>query len=134
MTELATGKTFELTVTKQYDMQILADTITTAIEGGIGYWSLCTEYKWQDREPHEVLAKVEIEPELKDEEDEDEYLIDCSVVQRGLKRLLDGSVQIDHTIMGYIHQSLGDNDAGMIDAIAADCIVQAGLFNEVRYG
>jgi hypothetical protein len=133
MSELVTGEKFELTVTQQYDMQILSDTIITAIEGGIGYWSVCTEYVW-DCEPHEVHAKVQIEDELRDEKDEDEYLIDCSVIKRGLEKLLSGNVQVGSQIMGYIMQSLGDGDAGMIDAIAADCIVQAGLFSEVRYG
>lgn len=134
MTELVTGEKFELTVTQQYDMEILSDTIITAIEGGIGYWSVCTEYKWQDKKPHEVFAKVEIEEELRDDDDQDEYLIDCQVIKRGLEKILSGGVPLSSQILGWIHQSLNEGDAGMIDATVADCIVQAGLFGEVRYG
>jgi hypothetical protein len=36
--------------------------------------------------------------------------------------------------MDYIHQSLDDKSAYMIDNDAADIIVQAGLFGKVLFG
>jgi hypothetical protein len=38
--------------------QFLADVICTAIEGGIGYWSVTYAYKWQDLPPAEVWAAI----------------------------------------------------------------------------
>jgi hypothetical protein len=47
---------------------------------------------------------------------------------------LSGSVKIDNQIHGYVALAVAENDAGFIDSVAADCIVQAGLFDELVYG
>jgi len=43
------------TETKTDREQFLDDMITTAVEGGIGYWSLTTHYSWSDDGPTEAF-------------------------------------------------------------------------------
>lgn len=60
--------------------------------------------------------------------------VDAKVIETGIQRILDGTVKVADVIQGYIMRGVLDEDAGDIDATAADCIVQSGLFNEVVYG
>lgn len=127
-------KTFEITYTKTFDLEILSDTINTAVEGGINYWADIISYKHTEGIEH-TTATIRIKDELRDDEhDKDHYVVDVEVIKTGLVRLLTGEVSVSSWIMSYLHQSLDDNSAYMIDADAADCIVQAGLLGEVRFG
>ena len=40
--------------------QTYSDIIVTAVEGGIGYWSQCRNYRWQDDNGEEIPATVEV--------------------------------------------------------------------------
>ncbi|MFD4858373.1 hypothetical protein [Streptomyces atratus] len=122
--------TFELTVTPSD--KILQDIFHTALEGGIGYWSTCSEYKWENLAPSEVYAVVH------DSEDEDkEYRITIETIRQGLRKIVsdevkynlgeDGAVQ--QLAIGILTEEDYDYDAG-----DADNIVQAGLFGELVYG
>lgn len=121
--------------------EFLADIITTAIEGGIGYWSQCSQYQWVDddgrirvvvgeRRPNEG-ARATIEDI---EDDQREYHVTPSVIQNGLRAIVDGKVQVNDRIRQSIAEGDAESDAGQMDADDADVIVQAGLFGEVRYG
>lgn len=123
--------------------EFLADIITGAIEGGIGYWSQCSQYQWVDT-MHERKLRVSVGQPLLDEgtratiedieDDGREYHITPSVIQNGLRKIVNGEVGLNSTLRGYILYADKENDAGEIDADCADAIVQAGLFGEVRYG
>lgn len=133
MTEENTSKevTFSMTVTPTD--QTLADIVITAIEGGVNYWATCAEYRWENLPPSEVFAVIEdIEDETK------QYRVTVDTVREGLRRLVSGECKIhlpetDEPIRAMTRGILLDPDYDY-DAGDADNIVQAGLFNEVRYG
>lgn len=109
--------------------QFLQDVFVTALEGGIGYWSEASHYHLSTPERADFYAVVD------DTEDEDKtYVIDADVIVRGINRILLGVVRIRSDLFDAVRLGNRDNDGGEIDADGADCIVQAGLFEEVRYG
>lgn len=131
-TKIAKTFSFDVTIRKELTAEAVSDVIITAVEGGIGYWSTCSEYKWQDRAYEDIFAVIH------DEEDGGkEYTISVATIYQGLKSLLDGTCKIhadDEQIRKMAQDFVLSGDAGEIDAGDADNIVQAGLFNEVRYG
>lgn len=132
--------------------QFLADIITAAIEGGTGYWAVTLRYKWQDVPPAEVHAVIMPEeegdewavnfrqtagrkPNTQDALDAKmAHRIDIDTIASGISKIVANKVTVNGTIKGVIVAADLDNDAGMIDADAADCIVQAALFNTLVYG
>ena len=105
---------------------------TTALEGGIGYWAVCDEYRWQylyedyDNDivkplnPDQVLVVLSDteETDFKDEE------LTPAKIRAGTKLLIEK--------FPHLYQIL-DNEFH-VDADGADAIVQLGLFGEVVYG
>ena len=105
--------------------QILNDVFVTAMYGGIGYWSVAAD--WSE-EVDDFFAYIE------DTEDDDaRYTIDADVIARGINRILDGTVGIRSDLLDQV-KSTRSYDECDVDADAADCIVQVGLFGEIRYG
>ena len=122
--------TFE--VSHEVDNQLLADTIiTAAVEGGIGYWSDTITCKWTEGPEHTTATVLEIGD---GDENPPAHVITLDTIVKGIRRILSGSVKIDNQIHGYVALAVAENDAGFIDSVAADCIVQAGLFDELVYG
>ena len=123
----------------------------TALEGGIGYWSRAYTYHTGGRNEGggfdddlqgfsaDILDCVEhpdVGPfEIDIDEDEDARLvtIDRAVVVRGLEAIASGRVKLARRIHEAVAADLA-GDGGAIDAEAADCVIQAGLFGEVVYG
>jgi hypothetical protein len=124
--------------------QFLADVITTAVEGGVGYWSQCSQYQWTDPSMESGRLRVVVGEGRPDEgtratiedmeDDNREHHITPSVIQNGIGKIKSGKVGVNKQIRTWIAEGDAENDAGMIDADCADVIVQAGLFGEVRYG
>lgn len=113
--------------------EMLGDIITTAVEGGIGYWSACVVYKWTEGPEHThakiVPATEEFdldEPVLFDAEHPAE--INPEVVRVGMERILNGEAGVNKTITAAVAASVAEQWGGHIDSEVADCIVQAGLF------
>lgn len=107
---------------------------TTALEGGIGYWSTCSRYHWSigDAAHTEALDFIAV---VHDSEDEDEttYVIDRSVIASGIRKALKrGGWNAYHTA-ALAALALGNFDEADYDADTADLIVQMGLFGEYRY-
>lgn len=106
---------------------------TTALEGGIGYWAIADEYKWQylyedwendivhTLEPDQVLVVLSDteETDFKDEE------LTPAKIRAGVKLLIEK--------YPHLYQIL-DGDEFHVDANGADAVVQLGLFGEVVYG
>ena len=118
---------------------------TTALEGGIVYWSQCSRYHWMIGPPaHDVERPSEEDwrgfyaeiVEVGDGDDEEPHRIDRSVVSRGLR------LAAMEPWRNKIRWSSGEKPPLVVtddtdwdfDAGDADMIVQLGLFGEVVYG
>jgi hypothetical protein len=106
---------------------------TTALEGGIGYWAIADEYKWQylyedwendivhPLEPDQVLVVLS---DTEDDDFKDEQLTPAKI-RAGVKLLIEK--------YPHMYQIINDNEFH-VDADGADAVVQLGLFGEVVYG
>ncbi len=112
--------------------QMLSDIVVTAVEGGIEYWAVVSDYEWQD----DMNASATVREVL--DWDAGEYgepmKIDPDVMARGLRRVLNGAVHPESYTYRYASEGDRHPDDHDIDAWVADDIVQAALFGEVRYG
>jgi hypothetical protein len=106
---------------------------TTALEGGIGYWAIADEYKWQylyedwendivhPLEPDQVLVVLS---DTEDDDFKDEQLTPAKI-RAGVKLLIEK--------YPHMYQIIDDNEFH-VDADGADAVVQLGLFGEIVYG
>lgn len=118
----------KLHVEVELDDEFLKDVLITALEGGIGYWSACSEYK-----PDAGYAVIH---ELNDDEtayDGPPVVVNIETILLGIKRILERPM-VGKPHHEWISNGVRNNDAGDIDSECADLIVQAALFDEVRYG
>jgi hypothetical protein len=118
--------------------EFLSDILTTAVEGGISYWSAVHQYQYEldgeirvhvgEREGDEPRATVFEINDAGDDFNGTRHEITLDVILRG--------VRIASQIDGYdvVREATSELDAGMIDANLADDIVQLGLFGLVVYG
>lgn len=131
-------------------MTFLSDVVTTAVEGGIGYWSQVEDYRWYspdldggtaehpDGQPN---AYVTIHEVGDDPDDPDNVVKTIGVddIARAIKFIKKNA---DRPGPEWMHKSiianilLADrlNDAGELDAGDCDCIVQVAMFEKVIYG
>ncbi len=109
---------------------LCASVMCTALEGGIGYWCCAGDIKRTDAKDWDYVSFVAY-----DAEDNDELhgRVDYTTIALGIERLLSGAVKVRADIRASILADVKENE-GNIDSDAADCIVQAGLFNEIVYG
>lgn len=61
------------------------------------------------------------------------YTIDVDTIRRGIERLLSGKFKVSTIITDDIRENLNNCEISAIDADAVDCVIQAGLFNELIY-
>jgi hypothetical protein len=129
--------------------EFLGDIITAAVEGGTGYWAQVSQYQYVDRwsEPEGRIAvcvgtrqaggaRATLH-EMNDEETgykAEGLLLNADAVARGLGKIKRGEVQINDSLRALIMRADADNDAGDIDADAADVITQVALLGEIVYG
>lgn len=67
--------------------------------------------------------------------DENVYTINATNITEAIQKFLDENQHMaNNTITGYIRRAVQENDPGMIDADAADCIVQVAAFGSLLYG
>lgn len=102
------------------------DILTTAVEGGIGYWSIITSAKRL-----EDLTWVEVTLESPDE-DFDPIVVKATQLEKAARELAKTPMRND--LMDSLKAALGYRDPGYIDATLADCIVQQAAFGELVYG
>lgn len=123
-----TLKTFTASI--QVDAQTIADQITTAIEGGSGYWltafkptaetkALAKEQPWYAC-PHVWSGNFEVECQIDGEE---KKTFKPENIQAGLEYL---ATRYPNRIAEIV------NEGG--DAETADVFIQACLFKEIVYG
>lgn len=118
--------------------QLMLDLFTTALEGGIGYWSQCGKYKHLDAEmmndPSLYFAIIREMGDDDESEASPEWIINHSVMRAGYHKATAGwrdklNWSADKPPIVVDEDTDWDYDAG-----DADMIVQLGLFGEVRYG
>lgn len=110
--------------------QLVSNIFETALHDSIDYW--CEEIG---------VASVKVNGETRiqslsvREEDEDlTIIVTASMVVEAIQKLLEGEVKVNNEIKSSIYKAVTENDAGYIDATAADVIVQVAAFNEIVYG
>lgn len=125
-----------------------AGVFTTALEGGIGYWSVCEEYRWmrpdltaeerRDGSVDEIQDTVGFRAVVIAEGEEEEFLIDRKVIAHGVGKawemVKDGTIANEYHSRAIRDLKFGKWDELDYDADTADLIVQAGLFDEIVYG
>lgn len=117
--------------------QLLHDTFTTAIEGGINHWARTHTY-------HRTIDELGVTDDLAgfyavvaDDEDDNpatEHRIDRGTIWRGLQLI---AYTDDKVALRYVAKARTAIDRPAdadIDADDADVIVQAGLFGKVVFG
>ena len=108
----------------------LCNVLTTAVEGGINYWAELWDYTWkQDDQKNMTTARVSVKPHRGIW-----HSVTPDVIQVGIDKIKAGTIELNKDILKAIIVADVTNDAGEIDSTAADCIVQAALFDEIFYG
>lgn len=110
--------------------EFLWDIFVTACEGGINYWASFELYHHSHGgiPDHEgFIARIVDTEEVK------RYEIQQATIENGLRIVLSGKANLRSDLKSSIALASMETDAGYIDAEAADCIVQAGLFGHILY-
>lgn len=104
--------------------------MSTALEGGIGYWCWANDIQRMGNQNNWVY--VGFTAASPDQDFPDQY-ISWETIRNGIVAILNGTVAIRKDLRAQV-TTVFDPDNIDIDADAADCIVQAGLFSDVVYG
>jgi len=106
--------------------------VTTALEGGIGYWAVAHTYKPSDM--GDGYAIIQQFDEETGKQFGNQFRLDCAAVEEGIRRILYGDVKIGKHTVSAVAWANANNDAGDIDADYADTITQATMLGEIVYG
>lgn len=134
------GQTKSFTLCSTPRERMLNEVFTTAMEGGIGYWSAARTYRWSDGEPDYNMIN-EFRADIEDCTGEDAFdpvTIDADVIRKGIRLAWDwakdnGDVD-NYQVIALRCLRYGKYDDVDYDATTADLIVQFGLFGEVVFG
>lgn len=122
--------------------EMLLDIFTTALEGGIGYWSVCHTYRWQKDDKPDLMGFHAIVDDIERDTGATGIRIDRDTIIAGLDLLVSKDWS-PHNEPAHIERAGRMLIAGIspegyelldFDAEDADVIVQLGLFGEVVYG
>ena len=114
----------------------LSNVLVTAVEGGINYWADVKNYQWNETTDRRRLttASAEVKELTPNDLLPDWTPLTLDTIRQGIKNVKANSFIVSPTVLGWILTGDRNNDAGEIDAVAADCIVQAALFGKLVYG
>lgn len=115
------------------------DVLTTALEGGIGYWS---EADLINRDPDLTVLSVRLHDADAGEGDEPEFpptVVTRQMVKDAWLKVAEAVAAGDPPFGADYVQQMHDNtvdpgDAGGVDAGVADCIVQIAIMGKVVFG
>ena len=121
--------------------QLMLDLFTTALEGGIGYWSTCSAYHWATSTSEEPTKLIEdhagfyaaIE-DIESADPDDRWIINRKVMVNGWFQAIGPWRDKIRWSTEPPPLVVNDDTDWDFDAGDADCIVQLGLFGEVVYG
>lgn len=118
-------------------VQFLSDVLTTAVEGGINYWSYVSEYKPFGNPPTVYVHEMAEDGEAHEETDA-KFFIGINEIARAIRTIQNNPAKFRFAHQGYWLQFWEANrtngEDGDYDAGIADCIVQVACFGEVVYG
>lgn len=129
-------------------VQFLHDVMITALEGGVGYWSVADHI---ERHPDDRLwyqsfvlycSDGGIDPVECGHDESDGvcagHRVTPDLVVRGLSKAVTAGPNEDigwhYNRRSHVIVANRENEGGDIDADDADCIVQLGIFGRVIYG
>jgi len=141
----------------------LSDVLETAVEGACSYWADVSAETTGDGadagRPRDFNVSDYVEDDNDDRDDRDGDIVDddepalfteasfivskdptlggtldLQGIADAIERITSGEVEVPPAIREIIMDAVRNGDATDIDAEAADCIVQVGLFDEVVYG
>jgi len=134
------------------DDEFLSHVLETAVEGACAYWADVSADSAGDDAGADGARDFDVGDygEDSDDADEDErfytsasFLVNKDPSQGGtldlhgvadaIERIVDGEADVPPAIREIIIDAVQEGDASDIDAEAADCIVQIGLFDEIVY-
>lgn len=144
---------------EMYDNSKVVGTITTALPiteamvdcilvggfdgtyGACSYWAVLNNLivekaetpdgfdRWQEVKITDIIERDE------GSGDENVYTINAKNITEAIQKFIDQNPPMANKIITeYIRRAVQENDPGMIDADAADCIVQVAAFGTVVYG
>lgn len=136
----------KFTVERTLTVEDMDDIMTTAIEGGVGYWAVLdnTTHAWKKAMKQikdsgaecyygTVMTKVLLngdEIRLYDAEADEDDLQEDEVWYLNMGNFIEGCKIYDKE-RGSLIKSLEDGD---FDAVEADCLIQYALFGEITFG
>lgn len=113
--------------TKLYKRDDLAGILSTAVESGIYYWASVIECDTTDVEGYDFPKRIVL---IDREDDGKPYTVTLNDIERAVHAITSGEVQVRSDIRSWI----GSGDPGMVDAEAADVLVQVACFGKIVYG
>lgn len=122
--------------------QFHADIIITAVEGGIGYWAQAKDYKWDVPNPADTTVTIR-ETEDSVEFDGPGKWITITIddiaaaygkINKGSIEDAEQAVRIHSSMIKHLRDAYREIEAGDIDALDADAIMQIAALGEVIYG
>lgn len=115
--------------------QVLADILTTAIEGGSNYWIQNADSITRTENGDPVyITNLRVLDGPPREGDPATFDVSLGVIADGIRRVLDGSVKTGpQAKLAALAIAAAPDDADY-DAGDADVFLQAGLFGEVVFG
>ena len=125
----------EVTTILPITVEMLDSVLIGAFDGGYGasyYWAEVEEIRVNGEHWTEVLLRQR--DEFDEEIQRKVYLINAENIIPAIQRFLTDDPPANKQITGYIRQAVQENDPGIIDADAADCIVQIAAFGQLVYG
>ena len=111
----------------EYTNKELREILTTAVEGGINY--LCSHCD-TERDDDGLVKRVTIHPGPENGDMSRPLPVAAGELQSAIYKVLNGQVQVNSDIVEWIRSA----DTGMIDATAADVLVQVVCFEGIVYG
>lgn len=132
-------------------IEFLTDVLTIAVDGGIGYWSQCSDYCYSSDDPAErgvtlYVADVDADDFIVPTEDDTvgswgggalparRVRVTLDTIAHGVSVVTSGKTTVHDSYVEWIYAASMKNDAGTLDADDADIIVQAGIFGGVLFG
>jgi hypothetical protein len=129
-TQLTGDKTMQVTIELDVTDAQCAAILTTAVEGGMDYWA---DVLAVNRDDDLNVLSCELRDVERDGGRCPRWTANLDTVRLGLKRLLGGGIKYGNRA-NLLRDLVEDELFCRTDAGDADCVVQAGLFNDIVYG